>query len=222
MATSDPPPKAPQNQRRAPGWLPLLALPVLGLFAAVILIAAQDDVASTNDNSADVFASPPPVTFVPPSPDPPGETDVPAEGSVIGGKAPAFTLTTLDGASLQLDALDGRIVFLNFWASWCEPCTREMPALQALQDAFPPDRVLVIGVTDPEAGQTEQAIRDFLDENEITFTIALTSDLVFYQRFNVLQIPVTYIIDRQGVVRFRHLGELEPDDVQSYLNQLVE
>ena len=222
MASSDSPNAEQPARRRGPGWLPLLFLPGIGLIAALVLITAQDDATAPNDPNAGMFASPPPVTFIPPTPLPPSETDAPAAGSVIGGPVPGFTLTTLDGESLTLDELDGRIVFLNFWASWCEPCTHEMPALQALQDAFAPDRLLVIGITDPQAGQTEQEIHDFLTDNEITFTIALTSDLAIYQRFNVLQIPVTYILDRQGTVRFRHLGELEPDDVQSYLNQLVE
>ena len=80
----------------------------------------------------------------------------------------------------------------------------------------------VIGITDPASGQTEDDIRAFVDLYDLSLTVALSSDLALYQRFNVLQIPMTLVIDRAGIVRFRHIGELEPDDIATYLDRLAE
>lgn len=216
---TSPPPS--RRESRASYGLVLLILPLVGLLAAVIIVLTQGDDTASEQAAGDGFATPPPVTFIPPTPVPTVAATVPA-GSVVGSPVPDFTLTTLDGETLSLAALEDRILFINFWATWCEPCEREMPALQALQEGFPPERVRVIGITDPTASQTEAQIRDFLDTYAITFPVVLSSELALYQAFNVLQIPVTYIVDEAGIVRFRHLGELHPDDIQSYLNRLIE
>jgi len=146
---------------------------------------------------------------------------VAAADNLIDEPVPDFTLATLDGETIHLPDLAGKIVFLNFWATWCEPCQREMPALQTLLDERGGD-VRVIGITDPASGQTEDDIRAFVDLYDLSLTVALSSDLALYQRFNVLQIPMTLVIDRAGIVRFRHIGELEPDDIATYLDRLAE
>ena len=209
------------DRQRGSQWLPLAILPLAGILAAALIILNARDDAGDSGASIASFPSPPAVTFVPPTPRPTlPPTVAPASDSLIDAPAPDFTLATLDGDTVRLHDLAGRITFLNFWATWCEPCQREMPALQTLLDERG-DEVRVIAVTDPAQGQTEDDIRAFVDAYDLSLTVALSSDLALYQRFGVLQIPMTFVIDREGIVRFRHIGEIEPDDIAAYLDRLA-
>lgn len=201
-------------------WLPLLILPLIAVIAAVVIVIG----AQKNDDSpiTTSFPSPRPVTFVPPTPEPTGPrpTLPPPPESVMDRPAPDFTLTTLDGGSIRLPDLAGEIVFLNFWATWCAPCQNEMPLLQTLHDDYGADGVRVIAVTNPDDGQNEAGIRAFVEQHGLTLTVALETAPDIYTRFEVAQIPITFILDRSGVVRYRHIGELHADDVQTYLERL--
>ncbi|WP_162909589.1 TlpA family protein disulfide reductase [Aggregatilinea lenta] len=209
----------PPGPQRGPGWLLLLVLPLGGAIAALLIITlsgGEDEGGSAT--AAASYPSPAPVTFIPPTPLP-AATAVP---SLIDQPLPTFSLSTLDGDTISLpESVAGKVVFLNFWATWCVPCEEEMPALQQLQDAHGADGVEVISVTDPTSGQTEDDIRAFIDEHDLSLTVALSSELALYQTFNVLQIPITYIIDRDGTVRDYHIGALTPDDIDAYLEELL-
>lgn len=200
--------------------LTLLVLPLLALFAAALILAWDaDSEPPARVQVAASYPSPPPVTFIPPTPEPtaPRPTLAPPPDSIMGAQVPDYTLTTLDGATIRLRDLQGEIVLLNFWATWCAPCQAEMPLLQQVQDEGRANGVRVIAVTDPTDGQTEDSIRVFLDERDLTLTVALTTDRAFFDTFQAVQIPVTYFIDRTGAVRFWHLGELHDHDVAAYL-----
>jgi peroxiredoxin len=161
-----------------------------------------------------VYPTPAPVTFIPPTPLPP--TITPTD-PVVAHLVPDVTLTTLDGETLRLRDLGGEVVFLNFWATWCEPCTEEMPELQAFQEQYGGQGVRVISVTDPTSGQTEDDIRAFVAQYGITFAIALDSDQGFYSEFGIAEIPTTFVIDPAGMVRVRHLGALNSEDMVGYM-----
>lgn len=213
-----PPPPTPRSWLR---WLPLVVLPLGGMIAAALLILTADDSDPAEPGAAAQRATPPPVTFVSPTPPPVTPTDsTPAAGSLLDQPAPAFALTTLDGATLDLPTLRGEIVFLNFWATWCPPCRTEMPALQTLHEQGAAAGVRVIAVTNPFDGQTEADVRDFAADFALTLPIAIEDDLDFYRAYGVLQLPTTFLIDRDGVVRYRHLGELTPALIDDYLAQL--
>ncbi len=210
----------PSGPRRGPGWLLLLIFPLGGAIAALLIIALSGggDAGGESTRIAAAYPSPPPVTFIPPTPLP-AATAVP---SLIDQPLPTFSLSTLDGETLSLpESVAGKIVFLNFWATWCVPCEEEMPALQKLQDEHAADGVEVVAVTDPTSGQTEDDVRAFIEEHDLSLTVVLSSELALYQTFNVLQIPVTYIIDRDGTVRDYHLGALTPGDIDAYLAELL-
>ena len=195
-------------------WLPLLLIPLIGVVGAGLLLW---DGASDSAQEA-AFPTPAPVTFVPPTPIP--STPIPTPG-LMDSPVPDFVLTALDGESINLRALQGQVVFVNFWATWCGPCEAEMPALQRLQDEHGADGVRVIAITDPNGGQTVDDVQTFIDEHDLSLTVVLSSDQDLYLKFNVLQIPATYIIDREGIVRYRHLGELDDDLIARYLELLA-
>lgn len=149
---------------------------------------------------------------VPPTPTP---FTLPDTG-LIDKAAPNFELTGLDSNAYRLSSYRGRVVFINFWATWCEPCKKELPAMQ--QFAAENDRatVLAINVDEPE-----DSVRAFLTEFGATeLTVLLDPDLTAYDAYGVNRLPVTFVVDPGGVVRYAHVGELTMDDLNTYRDEL--
>ncbi|MEO6062445.1 MAG: TlpA disulfide reductase family protein [Thermoflexales bacterium] len=123
----------------------------------------------------------------------------PASASTrVGAPAPEITLLMLSGETRTLTDLRGKVVVLNFWATWCGPCRAEMPALAEIQTQYASRGVIVIGVNQREdAG----SIRRYLDSIGVDFQIALDPMGESNRQYRVLGLPTTYLIDRQGVIR---------------------
>ena len=212
--------RARQREGRRARWLPLLLLPLIGVIGAA-LVLARDDAWNDDGEALSLYPTPAAVTFIPPTPLPSAlPPTLPPPDEVIGAPLPDITLTTLDGETIRLRDLAGQTVVLNFWATWCVPCQREMPLLQQLQDERADVRVITI--TDPHLGQTERAISEFLARYKLSLTVALAEENgPLFRLFEVVQIPTTVFVDREGIVRFRHLGELTEDDLNATLSQLA-
>jgi cytochrome c biogenesis protein CcmG, thiol:disulfide interchange protein DsbE len=118
----------------------------------------------------------------------------------IGFAAPDFTLDTLDGGSIRLSELRGRPVMLNLWASWCLPCRTEMPAIQKVHQRLGEEGPVVIGLN-VTSQDSEAAAREFAQEFGLTFPIALDRDGSASKQYQLMGLPSTYFIDRQGIVR---------------------
>lgn len=127
----------------------------------------------------------------------------------IGEPAPAFRLQTPDGTGIELEQYRGRTVVLNFWATWCEPCKQEIPALQQVYQGDPA-RVAVLGVNE---GDAPADIRQYLDGIGATFPVAVDSDLSVGSQYRVRGLPTTYFISPDGVVRQRAVGELKREQI---------
>ncbi|MBP8974187.1 MAG: glycosyltransferase [Anaerolineae bacterium] len=212
--------RARRREGRRARWLPLLLPPLIGVLGAA-LVLAQGNAWNGDGEALPLYPSPAPVTFIPPTPLPTAlPPTLPPLDEVIGAPLPDLTLETLDGGAIRPGDLAGQIVVLNFWATWCVPCQREMPLLQQLQDERADVRVITI--TDPHLGQTERAIREFLARYTLTLPVALAEeDGPLFRLFEVAQLPTTVFVDREGIVRFRHLGELSEDDLSAMLSQLA-
>ena len=122
----------------------------------------------------------------------------------VGRVAPDFTLTTVTGETVQLSALRGKPVVLNFWATWCGPCVREMPTLQWASERFA-DQVVFLGV---DQGESPELVAQYLEDVGVTFTIPLDMEMSVGDRYNVLGLPTTYFVDRNGVIRHLWVGEM--------------
>jgi len=116
---------------------------------------------------------------------------------VAGRAAPDFTLQTTAGESITLSDLRGKVVVLNFWATWCPPCRAEMPALQEVYDARRAD-VIVLAVNQNEP---PSLVEDFGREQGLTFPLLLDPDYVVNDDYRVSLLPSTFFIDRAGVIR---------------------
>lgn len=129
----------------------------------------------------------------------------------VGSIAPEYSAPDLDGRPVSLEELRGRVVVFNIWATWCPPCRKEMPDLQALHDRYSPEGLRVIGVSVDAAG-TDEAVQQFLEEYGVTYTILRDPSDRISSVFMTQGVPVTILIDREGTVKWRRLGPVAADD----------
>ena len=118
-------------------------------------------------------------------------------------KAPGFTLPTLDGTTVSSADLRGRVVILNFWATWCGPCKEEMPALNRLQQKFSPEKFTILAVT---TDIQPKAIQSFWNLFELDMDVLLDESQEFSQQLMVRGLPTTVIIGRDGTLLGRAMG----------------
>jgi peroxiredoxin len=141
--------------------------------------------------------------------------NLPASASV-GSPAPSIKLQNLRGENFSLHEMRGKIVVLNFWATWCEPCKLEMPFFEQLHSAGRSD-LEIWGVNFDES---PQQVEIFVKEFQLSFPILLDPGGQVQDLYRVRGYPTTYVVDKEGVIRFHHIGLITEDQLESYLNQL--
>jgi thiol-disulfide isomerase/thioredoxin len=120
-----------------------------------------------------------------------------------------FSLPLLDGKEQKLSALKGKVVFLNFWATWCGPCKQEMPSMENLHQRFKDQGLEILAVNCQEKSAE---VLSFMKINKFTFSSALDISGNISSRYGVRAIPTTCIIDRDGKIIIRVAGSLNWDD----------
>lgn len=137
----------------------------------------------------------------------------------VGEPVPDFRLDTPDGGALQLSDYLGQAVVLNFWATWCGPCRAEMPELQGIHDQYGASGLLtVIGVDEMES---EDSVRSFVDELDLTFPMALDRRGEVAETFGLIGLPGTFFIDADGILRARVLGQLHGELLEDGLASIL-
>jgi len=114
-----------------------------------------------------------------------------------------FTLQDLNGVERTLSDYRGKVVFLNFWATWCPPCRTEMPSMQKLHEKLMSDDFVMLAVG---LDKSRRKIRDFIREGKYTFTVLVDSENRVARKYRVTGIPTTYIIDKNGAVVLKEVG----------------
>ncbi|HSP00141.1 MAG TPA: TlpA disulfide reductase family protein [Thioalkalivibrio sp.] len=141
--------------------------------------------------------------------------------SVMGLTRPDFSLPDLDGEVRQIGEWDGDVVLVNFWATWCPPCRKEMPAFVEVQEEFGSQDVTIVAVAIDEA----EAVRDFANTSGINFPVligetdAMAVARDYGNRFGAL--PYSVLMDRQGKIRFIQAGELHKETFVRELKPLL-
>ena len=128
--------------------------------------------------------------------------------------APSLKLPTQDGRLVDLESLRGKVVLINFWATWCIPCRREMPSLQRLWLKLDKSSMHILAV---DVGEDEAAVANFLNtfDPEPTFPIVLDKTSAVLKAWPVKAMPTTFLIDPQGRLAYQAIGELEFDSAAS-------
>ncbi len=186
-------------------WIPLVLLGCLGLFGtykAVTSLAHCSSCAAFNpfpgDSSATLSASANPH---------------------ITADMPQWELTTLEGATLSNETLRGRVVVVNFWATWCGPCIEEMPDLIEIQSAYRAQGVQFVGISLDE-GPVEQ-VKTAARQMDINFPVGV-GDLELYERMGGMgSIPFTVVFDGGGTKKKMYVGMVNPDSLKTVLDEVL-
>lgn len=187
-------------RRFSPVLLVLLIVPALGLIGAAAMLIANTPPASA-----------------------PSGSEAPVVGRVgsLDQPLPSFELVDLDGRPVDLAAFAGRPMFVNFWGTWCPPCVRELPEMQAFAAAQGPDGAVVIASNNTES---PEAIRAFFAENDLDLPDIIfvqDNDSALYRWFGIYQMPTTYLVDREQIVRAVKYGPFDKAGMTAYLNELA-
>ncbi|HXU87729.1 MAG TPA: TlpA disulfide reductase family protein [Methylomirabilota bacterium] len=138
---------------------------------------------------------------------------------LVGRPAAAFTLTAFDGSALTLESLRGKVVVVNFWASWCNPaCYDEAPVLERAWRTYKSRGVVVVGV---DMQDTAEAAQEFIRRFELTFPNAPDHGGKMAVEYGVYGVPETFFVDRTGTIRAKHVGALTDEIVRGTLDPLL-
>jgi cytochrome c biogenesis protein CcmG/thiol:disulfide interchange protein DsbE len=135
-----------------------------------------------------------------------------------GTPAPALRLPGLDGGQVDLAALRGRPVVVNFWATWCEPCVREFPLLRSAAADHRDQRLVVVGVL---TGDRPAAARAFVRRHRATWPVGLDPDATAAGRWGAVGLPHTYFVRADGTLASHQLGELTPASLDRQLAEIL-
>lgn len=138
-----------------------------------------------------------------------------SQSPAVGSPALDFQLTALDGKQYQLSDLKGKVVLINFWATWCQPCREEMPLIQSTADRFSSD-LIVLGVNDDEDRET---VTQFVQEIGLKFPVLLDPGEKVTTLYQIRGFPTTFVLDRDGIVRAMHIGIMSQANLNGYLKQ---
>jgi peroxiredoxin len=121
--------------------------------------------------------------------------------------ADAFTVRDLSGKAVSLGEFKGKVVLLNFWATWCAPCAKEMPSMERLYQAYRAKGLVIVGMSVDTSAPQE--VKAFAQKLKITFPILHDRDSIVSRHYSIPGVPVSYLIDRKGRVAYRVLGEYD-------------
>jgi len=144
-----------------------------------------------------------------------------AAGLSFLGTAPEWSLVDMEGAPISAASLKGKVVVVDFWATWCPPCVKEIPGYVALQKQYGSDGLVIVGVSLDRGKDAEKKVRDFAAKYQINYPLALgDGDIVevFGSVAGPIQaIPTTFLIDRSGNVVHHKVGSMETADYEQVI-----
>ncbi|WP_456443157.1 TlpA family protein disulfide reductase [Caldithrix abyssi] len=153
-------------------------------------------------------------------------TDVPSQSVAQQDEqypeAPAFTLNDLNGKEVSLSDFKGKVVFVNFWATWCPPCRKEIPAFIELIDKYGDDGFVILGVAvDPREFQNVDKVKPFAKEMGINYPVVYDTKGVSQLYGGIRSIPTTFVINREGKVVGRIVGSRPKDVFEGIIKDLL-
>lgn len=139
--------------------------------------------------------------------------------ATVSYSAPELTLTDTQGISRSIADYRGQVVLVNLWATWCEPCKQEMPALQSFYNRHRDQGFVVIGIND---GDPKEDVLRFLQEYRLTFPVWLDPTYIATeQAFKTLGLPSSFVIDRGGTIRLQWVGGISRKMLDQHVSPLI-
>jgi thiol-disulfide isomerase/thioredoxin len=203
----------------APRHTPLLSPLLRGAIAAALLAVIAGALIFVRARGDDGGAAGPTLAGAPTrtATEPP-EIDLgPMDGRapLIGQPAPDFALRDLDGAVVKLSDLRGKVVWINFWATWCRPCKKELPDIQALSDEYPDD-LAVLAINWQESADDARA---YFEDNNLTMRVLLDRSGGVFDQYRLTGLPNSFFIDRAGTLAAFQWGPLTESKMRERLAQ---
>lgn len=134
--------------------------------------------------------------------------------------APDFTITDLNGNEISSSDYEGKVIFVNFWATWCSPCRVEIPGFVEVYEEYKNKGMQIIGISVDQFGADK--VRDFVKKYEITYPVAMATNQIVRDFELGRAIPETIIIDKSGTIRHKHIGYMDKETLTNYFLQLAE
>jgi peroxiredoxin len=132
--------------------------------------------------------------------------------------APDFSLVDLSGTRVSLSEYRGKVVLLDFWATWCDPCKTEIPHFAEMQNRYGPQGFQVIGVSMDDA---EKPVREFQQDFKMNYPVAMGNADLADHYGGILGLPITFVIDRQGRIVARHVGATDASVFEAEIRKLL-
>jgi peroxiredoxin len=148
-----------------------------------------------------------------------GTGAIPANAGAIGSTAPEFELADLSGKRVRLSDFKGKVVILDFWATWCGPCREEIPDFVKLQEKYRAQGLAIVGLSLDDDG--EKAVRPFAEKHGVNYTMLLANTELADRYGGVLGIPTTFVLDRQGRIVKKFIGMMEPRTFEEAIQPLL-
>ena len=139
--------------------------------------------------------------------------------TAVNQSAPAFALKDLQGGTVRLTDYKGKVVLINFWATWCKPCLVEMPDLVKMQKDYESQGLQIVGITCPP--MTQKNVEDIARKLNLNYPILYGTDEVSDAYYANAVLPTTIIVDREGKIRGRILGILVPEEFEHSVKPLL-
>lgn len=133
--------------------------------------------------------------------------------------APNFKITDLNGQDISLSDYQGKVTFLNFWATWCAPCKAEIPGFIEIFEKYKDRGMVIIGISLDSVG--EDKIQEFVEEYKITYPVAKGTMGLAREYGAGRMIPETFIIDKQGNIKHKHIGYMDKETLENYFLELT-
>ena len=140
-------------------------------------------------------------------------------GVRTGSEAPDFTLTDLEGNQVTLSDFRGKNVFLNFWASWCEPCVAELPDIEQIYQDFRNKDLIVLTVN---TGEDSATVKELIESEGYSFFVLLDSNLDTARLYKASQIPASFFINKEGIVVSQKEGLMTKEEMTAEIDKLYQ
>ena len=141
-----------------------------------------------------------------------------AQDPLLHKPAPSFVRNSLAGKPVDLSSYRGKVVLLNFWATWCAPCQLEMPRFAAWQKQYGPQGLQILGVS---MDDEPEGVHKLVNKLRINYPVVMGDEQIGTQYGGILGLPVTFLIDRQGQVVARFQGETNLNALEDQMKQLL-
>jgi peroxiredoxin len=137
----------------------------------------------------------------------------------LSGKAPNFSLKTSDGKSIELKKLEGKVVVVNFWATWCPPCKSEIPGFLEVYKQYKTKGLEIVGISLDETGW--KVVKPFIEAYKITYPVVVGDAKLAMAYGGIEGIPASFVIDKKGNIVTQHVGYLDKASLENLVKGLL-